>query len=373
MTVGTFKGRITPLNLPEVLKFLRESGKTGMLRVENDGVWKALFVRRGRVVAADSSVPGETLLAMLLGAGRITEAQESACETLVAGGLRPGRALVELGVLGPAELWEWTERRVRGVVRSVMAWESGSFAFEEGMLPAHDWMLADLDILDAILTSLREIQQDLPASRLPEPDAVLDIYTYSEGGEAPPLLPYERYVLGLVNGRRTAAEIARLSELGDAPTRRILGLLMLVGCVRNRRSEAVEAAASLPEDDAALDARGVIRAYNEMFAYLYTYMIQEVGPIAEHVLDRYLREVREANPNLFNRIALGKDGTLSEEALARNLHLVRGRGRRDTLVSGLNEYLYAGLLAVKRTLGADHEAVCVRRLKEIRKIPASLG
>jgi hypothetical protein len=110
-----------------------------------------------------------------------------------------------------------------------------------------------------------------------------------------------------------------------------------------------------------------------MFSYIYSYMMKEVGPIAEHVLDKYLREVREGNPGLFNRINLGKDGTLNEDSLSRNIQLLREKNRLDVLVRGLNEFLYSGQLAVKRTLGADHEAVVIRRLKEIRKIPASLG
>lgn len=373
MNVGTFKGRITPLNLTEILKFLKESGKTGLLGVDSDGLGKGIYVRRGRVIAVDSSASAESILTMLEDAGRITSEQAASSSALVSGGMRPGRALVEMKVLTPAELWEWTERRVRVVVRNVLGWDSGSFAFEEGLLPAADWMLVDLDILDVILIALRDLEQaDLLASRMPESGAVFEIHTYSQGGEIPPLLPYERYVLGLVNGRRTAAEVARLSEIGDAATKKVLALLFLVGCVRHRREETVEGTA-LPEDDSVNDVRGIIRSYNEMFAYLYGYMIQEVGPIAEHVLDKYLREVREGNQNLFQRITLNKDGTLNEESLARNVHLVRGKARREVLISGLNEFLYSALLAVKRTLGADHEGVVVRRLKEIRKAPASLG
>ncbi len=373
MTVDTFKGRITPFNLPEVLKFLRESGKTGLLQVVNGDVSKGLSVRRGRIIAVDSSLPDDSLAALLRAAGRITSDQASACEMLVSGGVRPGRALVDTGALTPAELWQWTERRARSVVRSTLAWESGSFAFEEGVVPPDDWLIVDLDILDVLLGALRELEEERHlAARLPDPEAVFEHVTFSEGGEAPALLPHERYVLGLVNGRRTTAEIVRLSELGEAHTMMILALLFLVGCAGHRRAETVEGA-PLPAEDSAADVRAVIRAYNEMYGFLYGYMIKEVGPIAEHVLEKYLREVREAHQGLFAKVSLGKDGTLNEDSLARNFHLLRARNRRDMLVSGLNEFLYSELLAVKRTLGVDHEEIVVRRLKELRRSPASLG
>jgi len=371
MTVGAFKGRLTPFNQPEILKFFKESGKTGLLQISNGDVTKGLYVRRGRVIAAESSAPADALLSMVAAAGRIDPDQAAACQGLVTAGMRPGRALSQSGALSSAELWDWTERRVRAVIRSVLAWDEGSFAFEEGPIPAHDWMIVDLDILDLLLRALRDLEEgDLLESRLPDPDVIFEYVTFSEGGDPPPLLPHERYVLGLVNGRRTVSEIARLSELGENSTRTILALLFLVGCTRQGRSENVDTGPIPAAESSGTDARAILRAYNEMFGFLYGYMIKEVGPIAEHVLEKYLREVREANQVLFNRVALGKDGTLSEEALSRNLHHLRGKERHDVLISGLNELLYSELLAVKRTLGADHEEIVVRHLKDLRKSPA---
>jgi len=373
MTVGTFKGRITPLNLTEILKFLKESGKSGLLKAENEGAWRSLYVRRGRVIAGESSLPDESLIALLEVSGKIAAEQASLAAALVKGGVRAGRALVEQGSLKPAELWDCTENRVRALVKGMLGWPSGAFAFEEGALPPVDWMLVDLDILDAILAALREMGEgSILESRLPEPEAVFEHFTYSEGGEAPPLLAHERYVLALVNGRRSVNEIAKMSELGDAATKKILCMMFLVGCVRHRRDETVEGA-PLPSDGTQKDVKAVIKAYNEMFAFIYSYMMKEVGPIAEHVLDKYLREVREANESLLSKIALTKEGTLNEDALVRNLQRVHGNNRLDALVKGLNEFLYSGQLAVKRTLGADHEAVVIRRLNEIRKTPASLS
>jgi len=373
MTVGTFKGRITPLNLTEILKFLKESGKSGLLKADSEGAWRGLYVRRGRVIAGESSLPGESLPAILEASGKISAEQASVAATLVKGGVRPGRALIEQGALRPSELWEWSEKRVRTLVLGTLVWTTGSFAFEEGALPPVDWMLVDLDILEVILSALRELEEgSMLEPRLPEPDAVFEHFTYSEGGEAPPLLAHERYVLSLVNGRRTVSEVSKISELGEVATRKILCLMFLVGCVRHRRDETVEGA-PVPSDGTFKDVKAVIKAYNEMFAFIYSYMMKEVGPIAEHVLDKYLREVREANESLLSKISLTKEGTLNEDALVRNIQMVHGRNRLDTLVKGLNEFLYSGQLAVKRTLGAEHEAVVIRRLNEIRKTPASLG
>jgi hypothetical protein len=72
-------------------------------------------------------------------------------------------------------------------------------------------------------------------------------------------------------------------------------------------------------------------------------------------------------------VTLGKDGTLNEETLTRNVRMLRAKNRQEVLVSGMNEFLYSGLLAVKRTLGTEHEEIVVRRLKELRKTTAPHG
>ena len=76
--------------------------------------------------------------------------------------------------------------------------------------------------------------------------------------------------------------------------------------------------------------------------------------------------VRESRPDVLQGVTLGKDGSLDEAAVERNLGRLAEDRRRPALVDALNELLYAELLAVKRTLGADHETAIVRDLRPPR-------
>jgi hypothetical protein len=93
-------------------------------------------------------------------------------------------------------------------------------------------------------------------------------------------------------------------------------------------------------------------------------MVREVGPIAENVLEKYLGGLRESRKDVFAGVRLQKDGTLEPAGVERNLNKLPEDQRRTSLVDALNELLYAELLAVKRTLGADHEASIVRAFRE---------
>jgi hypothetical protein len=48
----------------------------------------------------------------------------------------------------------------------------------------------------------------------------------------------------------------------------------------------------------------------------------------------------------------------------RNLNKAPEDARRPLLVDSLNELLYAELLAVKRTLGAEHESTIIKAFRE---------
>ena len=88
-----------------------------------------------------------------------------------------------------------------------------------------------------------------------------------------------------------------------------------------------------------------------MYGYLFRYMVREVGPIAENVLDKYLGGLREGRKESSRGVKLLKDGTLDPALVEKNLNRFPEEERRGLLVDGLNELLYAELLAVKRTLG----------------------
>ena len=82
------------------------------------------------------------------------------------------------------------------------------------------------------------------------------------------------------------------------------------------------------------------------------------------VLEKYLGALRESRKDVFGGTKLLKDGTLDPAIVERNLNRAPEEQQRALLVDALNELLYAELLAVKRTLGADHEASIIRALKE---------
>jgi len=356
---GGYKGQLSQLPLPDLLQHLRVSASTGILSLVSGGARKALYVKGGRVVFASSNLPNDRLGEILIREGKITVEEYDASIKAISKGKRQGKVLVEMGALSPKDLWEGVQFQVREVVYGIFQWDDGLFHFEESSLPEKERITVDLDIRDLVLVGIRRVDANGPIqTRYPEGDALLERLA----DEVPSALePYERHVLNLVDGERSVLEICRESEIGDNETLKVLYALLCCGLtrVKGRKVYALDQD-FVPEDT----LHTVITSFNQMYGFVFRYMVREVGPIAENVLEKYVGGLRDGRKEVFAGVRLLKDGTIDPATVERNLNRFPEDGRRSLLVDGLNELLYAELLAVKRTLGAEHEASIIKALRD---------
>lgn len=358
---GTLRGRLSDVSLPEMLIFLKVSQKTGVLSFVQTGVRKALFFLEGRVVFAASSLSQDRLGEVLLRGGKISADEYLRLSQRIRGGQRLGKAMIESGVLAPRDLWWGIEQQVREIVWSLFTWEEGSFQFEESDRPRGEKITINLEVEALTVEGIRRISGTGTISNHFVPvDTILE---RTDKLSPVPLEPYEEHVLRQVNGKKTVAEICKDSEIGEAETRKVLHTFMAVGviAVKGRKQAPLD-----PEAIERADYRGMVELYNQMYKYLFRHMSGEVGPIAEIILEKYLGELKGRPHSLFERVRLRRDGSLDPQQIELNVTRVKPFERRNRLVEALNELLYAELLAVKRTLGASHEAQLIKTFRTMR-------
>jgi hypothetical protein len=356
---GGLKGQLAQLPLPDIFQQLRLSRATGILSLVAGGARKALYFREGQVVFASSNLPNDRLGEMLLREGKITVEEYEGSIKQISKGKRQGRVLVEMGALNPKDLWEGVQLQVREIVNSLFQWDDGQFHFEESSLPEKERITVDLDIVDLILVGIRRVDANGPIrARYPE----LDLVVERVAGERPVALEsYERHVLEFVDGERSVFEICRESEIGENETLKVLYALHCTGVVRTKGKKV----RPLDQDFVPGESLwAMLNSFNQMYAYIFRYMVREVGPIAENVLEKYLAGLRQSRADVLEGLKIEKDGTLDSTMIERNLQPLDDEQRRHALVDALNELLYAELLAVKRTLGAEHEAIIIRALRD---------
>ncbi len=358
---GILRGRLADVSLPEMLVYLKVSEKTGVLSVVQTGVRKALYFLEGNVVFAASSLTQDRLGEVLLRGGKISADEYLQLSQQIRGGKRLGKALIESGALAPGDLWWGIEQQLQEIVWGLFTWEAGTFQFEESDRPRGEKITIKLEVESLIVDGIRRVSG---AGAISSHFVPMDtIFEGTKKLSPLPLEPYEEHVLRQVNGQRTVAEICKESEIGQAETRKVLYAFLSVGVivVKGRKQAPLD-----PEAIERADYRGMVELYNEMYKYLFRHMSGEVGPIAEIILEKYLGELKGRPDSLFERARLRRDGSLDPHQIELNVSHLKPLERRNRLVEALNELLYAELLAVKRTLGASHEAQLIQIFRTMR-------
>ena len=366
MVGKNFKGDFSEVSLPDVLELLRASRKTGVISFKKDRTRKSLYIQDGNVIFATSNLPEERLGDLLLTWGRITRDYYAGSVTQLGKNKRQGKILVEMGAITPKQLWEGVQDQIRHIVYSLFNWDSGIFFFSQGDLPSHENIIADVGISELIVEGIRRMK-DLHSilRKFPSRDVILGRMDYGLK-ERTRLEPFERHVLELIDGKRSIEDICRESEIGETETLKVLYLLISIGYIKVKGKKVATGEETPSEEISPAEMKSIISSYNRMFSYLYRYMMREVGPITEHVLNKYLMEIRDSNSTVLKNVVLKKDGTLDETTLEGNLNWVRADHKKEVLISSLNEFLYSAILAVKRTLGPEHESHVIETLKDIK-------
>jgi uncharacterized protein DUF4388 len=357
---GNFSGRLKALSISDVLEFLRVLNRCGTLALRDSEREVSLQVRDGMLIAAAARGDAGRLAGYLFGEGQLTREQLEAVQEREAQGERVGRILIETGILTPKGVWESLRRQARAIALGLFDWDRGEFQFREGEGIAESTLAVDLPLLELIADGIRSVKRTrLFAQRMPSGASLFEAIAPPERKVSLPLEPHERYVLGLIDGSRSLSELTLSSELGEPETLRVIFLLFSVGYLKMR---ALPAGKTVRQDPEALP---VIRRYNEMYSFLRRYLVEEVGPIGDAVMGRYFEDQKKSQPALLGGGRLGRDGSLDEGLILRNLSELGAAEKMETLVDGLNELLYAELLAVRRTLGTNHEGRAVQGLREL--------
>ncbi len=361
-TAPPLQGDFNALGLPELLDYIHTMAKTGILLVRNGTVTKTLHFKKGLVVFATSNVPEERFGEMLVRSGRISPDQLARAAAQITRGKRLGKILIEQQSITPKDLWNEVRRQVQEIGYSLLQWDSGAFQFYEGEERIGENITTSLTVPELLLEGLRRVQdRRLFEQKFPTRDVIFERVQPAQRPQNLHFEEYEKHVFKLVDGERSVQEVVDLSEIGEFETLKTLFIFFTIGFLHVKRKKDRFA----EEQKELKEAQALVKTYNEMFAFLYHYLLREVGPIAENILEKYLGKLKVSQPELYGRVTLRSNGSLSEERLLENFREL-APPRHSALVQGLNEYLYASLLAIRRTLGGDHERSVLETLKNTR-------
>ena len=225
-------GNIEPASFPHLLVDLHRHGATGSLKVTGPVHPKQLFFRGGRILFGSSNDPRDQLGAILIESGRISREQLDEVNARVGPGNPLAKVLEESGFVNRREIGDAARIKVERILADVLSWESGSFEFEDGVLPkgAVDLKLSTERLLLAAVQriadrafALRHVDMETVLEAAPEGETALS----EVRADVWPLL--ER-----LDGQRSLKDAIALTRLDEFEAAKTACAMLFLGIVRRK-------------------------------------------------------------------------------------------------------------------------------------------
>ena len=251
-----FRGTLDDFTLPEILRMLAFSKKTGTLKVSRRAGNGRVTFRDGKVVYAETELSSSRLGQKLVAAGKLAPTKLRQClDTQATTGDRLGRILLADDAVTRDDLEEAIRAQIEDSAYELMCWEAGEFTWEPGAQEGDETEVA-LDVDDLMLDVTGRLQeQDQMKRRLEAPGAVPQLVQHPAQGPGDiNISPQQWRVLVLVDGKRTVDELAEAAGLPASEAAVTLHDLVVAGLIEVAAAaepEPAEAAAEpVPETPA---------------------------------------------------------------------------------------------------------------------------
>jgi hypothetical protein len=161
MGVTGIQGNLETMPLSDVLQWLAQGNKTGVLQIRSArGITKKVYFLRGRVLSSASSDPREYLGQFLISRGLLTEEQlNMAMETQLQTGIKLGKILVTVGILDEDDLKAMLRLKAEETLYDLFLWDEGEFSFEELQSAGDDLIPIELDVTSLVMEGMRRVDE----------------------------------------------------------------------------------------------------------------------------------------------------------------------------------------------------------------------
>jgi hypothetical protein len=275
------------------------------------------------------------------------------------------KACTELEIIPPAVLWPFIQDHAQSGLLPLFDWDDADYTYHpDGYPPRGTQVLCLLPTLSLILQGTRQMNNlDLILSQMPDDETPLKAL-FPRHLSLIQLLPHEEYLLKLISLQPRLKFVYEQSELSQKETHKGIFTFMSLGLFSfPQNPENKKAGDNMTQGE----LHKILSLFNRRWMCVYKYISKELGPLAPNVLEKSLEESKSRLTPLFHNIRIRNDGRIEADSVLRaRVNFSRPEIKQNLLV-GLNEILVAAVLAVKKTLGEEHETALVRNLEKIDK------
>lgn len=344
-------GDLALFSFPDVVALLFRAGVTGLLSFDLPDAQKIVYLQKGEIVFAQSSLPEDRLGECLVRMGKITQAELNRASNQLNAETRLGKVLVDAGRITAKELFDGVRQQSLDIIYSLFGYREGKFNFFETDLERKDIVTLVLDTSEV----LREgILRDLGVADFP----LANIFPVVEPRSgALELNTEDRNLYGYVVEGLSFAEIIARQGLGELQALRGLYRFRRNGLIgiahRDARPAGVQGGNRLER---------VTTDFNSIFMDVFSILAVKVrGVDVLGRLNSFFDDMPPEIAEVFDQVRFGDDGSLPVERVLANLQQIERDDKPALAIKAFNELLYFTLFEMRNFL--SHEDA--ERLMEI--------
>ncbi len=342
---------------------IRKSRRTGCLQVKTGKMEKKIEFKNGDICAAPDSINKNKFAKFLLEKKLISSSLNEKCQkhakkhnsTYI-------QTLHEQDALPIEKLWKFIYSFAIEDLYPLFDIAKAEYFFNSDCSLEAEHIFFSIPTLSIISEGVRQMQNfGIIEAKMPKVNKTLFILTPDYMDEIR-LNPPEKYISHLIESRKKMKDVLERSRLGKSTTKKIVFLLISLGLVSS--SEKIPRNHHLNKLSQA-KIHKIQEAFNRKCSYIYKYISKEIGPAAFNVLEKCFENTKPHLSPYSKDISLNSEGKFElQSALKTNISHSQ-KDFQQLFLKDLNEILAAEILAVKKSLGNEHESVLVKNLEKI--------
>jgi hypothetical protein len=359
-------GNLAEFDVATILAQMNHQSLDGQLKISTATFSKTLWLENGCIIFAQSSLIEDSLGSFLL-RRQVIDADifEKSSTYMQDKKIRRGRALLEMGLLSPEQLWAEVSAHLHAIILSLFTLKSGKYDINPRPESSNENIVLNVPVPEAILEGIRQIQdQPFIESKFRENMALFP--SVNQNHFPTTLKPYEAHILSLAAEGAPLSEIIARSELLRFDTLKILYGLLKLEYICDRQQPARQptptGACHFPTTFTSFE--DILKYYNVKLEYIYRILSKEIGPVAQSILFEAITTILESIPACFHNLEITSDGRIEEKSILKSIWYDNFEEHSNEFLKGLEEILYAEIYAVKRHLGKEHEKLILQWIRE---------
>lgn len=229
------KGNLRDFSTTQLLNLINLARKTGLLVIESKSGAAQIFFKEGKLIYATYGGQDGRLTAMLVRAGKLTDAQALKIneQPEARNDRELGALLIQAGHLSQNDIVASIKSYILDVVYRLFAWMDGTFRFEPSQLPPGDRIQVKIELENVIMEGSRRIKEiERLREEIPDLDVTLQFTDRPDARLRNINLSVEEWrVVSFINPKNTVRQIAQANNMSDFQIRKIVYGMLQAGLV----------------------------------------------------------------------------------------------------------------------------------------------